>query len=639
MLQAIRDKAHGWIAWAIVILISVPFALWGIQEYMGGGGEIAIAEVNGKEIKEGDLDRRTREFRDSMRGTLGDMYRPDMFDDAVLKAEVLQRMIDEFLTIQAAHDWNLRISDQQARAVILSVPAFQNNGQFENQYYEAALRSRGLSPAAFEQSLRQDLMTNQIETALRDSAFVTDQELNEALRLQLEQRDIVYVRIPAKPLAQTMVVSDAQAQDYYVRNAATYSLPERVKLAYVLLDANVLGAQVQVDDASLEAYFNENRNEFVAEDEREMRHILVAANAGADADTEGAARAKAEDLLAQLQNGADFAAIAAANSDDPGSAQNGGDLGWVSRGMMVKPFEDAGFSLAIGERSGLVRSDFGYHIIEVTAVRGGGDAQFGEMRDKVAAAYRRRDAENLFYDHAERLATGAYEAPDSLGPVAEMLGLQVQSTDWLERDSMPPAPIASPKITAAAFNDDVLTEGHNSNVIELATDRVVVLRVLEHEPQTQRPLAEVRSEVDAAARLELATEAAAAKGATVLAQLDGNAVLAGVAAENGWSLESPGPVGRQDTKVPAELLARTFSVPAPAAGKTRNIGVVSAEGDYLLASIRSGTPGSADLAGAAQVTSLGESLRNGKAQAQYKLLVADLRSRAKVVHHTQSTSN
>lgn len=631
MLQAIREKAQGWIAWAIVILISVPFALWGIQEYLGVGSEPEVAVVEGEKITQRMLDQRTRDFRENMRLSLGDAYRADFFADSTLKKQVLESMVEEAVLVKNANDWNLRTGDMQARSFISSIPAFQREGRFDQQAYETAVRNRGMSRAGFEQNVRQDMLLGQLRGGVRDTLFVTESDLSMRVRLSGEKRTLNYARIPAEQFRDQIEFSEGDLKSYYEANLDRYRTPERVKLSYVLLDASTLGNLIEVNEAVLEQYFEDHRGEFVAPEERAVRHILISVAGTATEAEVQAAEDKAADLLTQIGAGGDFASLAKENSDDPGSAGSGGDLGWVERGLMVPPFEQAAYSLNKGEVSELVRTDFGFHIIQVSDIRGGSDAGFAQLREKVETAFRKFEAENLYFDYAERLANSAYESPDSLAPAAETLGLDVQATDWITRDAVLPGTLGSPRVTNAAFADDVLIEGNNSELIEIGQQQAVVLRVAEHQPAGAKPFAENLDLIEQDYRNEKATDAAAEAGAKALVGLaESHKGLERLATDNGWPLEQSGAVGRQQSTVPAEVLAKAFSLKPPAQGSIEHVGVVSAEGDYMLIAVSAVQGG--------ELASLSEEERQALAgqaaaqagSAQLRYFTRSLRERAKV---------
>ncbi len=629
MLQAIRDKAQGWIAWVIVILISVPFALWGIQEYLGVGDEPIVAQVDGTEITERELDRRARNYRDTLRARLGASYRPDLISEEVLRAQMREQLIDERVLLSTANDWKLRMKDQSVAAFIRAIPSFQRDGQFDTDLYEVALRNQGLNRPMFETNVRQDMVMNQIRAAVRSSAFTTEHEIAEAVRLERQERELLYAVIPAEQFEDDVDVTDQALQAYYEENQSLYLVPEEVSVQYLTLDIAELTTQVEVDDAQLRNYFKQHETEFRVPEERKMRHILVKLEEGADADAEARALEKATALKRRIDAGEDFAVVAEAESGDPGSAQKGGDLGWVEPGMMVEAFDNAGFELDVGVLSEPVRTEFGYHLIEVTEVKSGGEAGFESVRSEVEKAFRRVEAENRFYDNAERLATLAYENAGSLAPAAEQLGLEIRTTKPFSRASAPPE-LNSPKVLRAAFSADVLENGNNSEVIEITPERAVVLRVLDHSPEHYKPFAEVREQVEKAYRGAKAAEATAAAGQEALDQLaKGGGSLKDLAEAKGWKLEQPGKIARSATMVPRSIVNTAFSLNAPADGAVTYGGSRLGNG-YAIIELGGVTDGQVAELDEDEKTAIDTRLRTEAGRGELESVVAALRSRADV---------
>lgn len=631
MLQAIREKAQGWIAWVIVIFISIPFALWGIQEYLGVGGEPKVAVVDGDEITQRMLDRRTRDFRESLRASLGDAYRADLFEDTTLKAQVREAMIEERVLVKHAHDWNLRTADGQARGFIASIPAFQRDGRFDQQLYDAAVRNRGMSAAGFEESVRQDMAVGQLRGGIRDTAFVTDHALREQVRLSDQTRTVRHVRIPVVAFRDEVVVNDDALRSFYEANPDRYRTPEQVRLAYLVLDAAELGQFVEVDEPALRDYFSAHRAEFVAREERALRHILVAVTPGADESAEQAAADKAAALLDRLRVGEDFAALAQANSDDPGSASNGGDLGWVEKGLMVAAFEEAAFALDKAAISAPVRTEFGYHIIQATDIRGGSGAGFEDLRDQVEESYRRFEAENLYFDYAERLAESAYENAASLTPAAEMLGLVIQESDWFTRAGMASGVLGSPRVTDAAFSDDVLLEGNNSDLIEVGNQRAVVVRILEHQLAGVKPFDENRALVEQDLIADSAATAAQTAGAAAVERLStGETTLVDVAGPYDGAPEGPQTVRRDAATLPPGVVSAAFAVEPPAAGASAVTGVAAANGDYFVIVVDAVVPGDPDKLEDEARVALAEQMVRRQAEGTLRHVVGDLRKRTEI---------
>lgn len=622
MLQSIRDKAQGWIAWAIILLISVPFALWGIGEYFGGGAEPVVAKVNGEEITDYDLNQRARSARENLRLQLGESYRPEFFPEQTLRRQVLEQIINEHVLFQAASDLGMRVSDESVIRYIQSQRAFQVDGRFDVVTYENALRNRGLSKAAFEQIVRQDLLLRQFNDAVRTSAFAVDYEVTEAARVEYQTRDLSYAIIPASRFIDDVVVDDAALEAYYKAHEAAYMQPERVKLDYVVLDVDTLAKGIEFTEQELRDYFEQHRGEFTVPRQRKLRYILISLKEG-----EAKALAEAQKLRERILAGEDFAQLAKEYSQDPASAAKGGELGWIEPGMMVKSFDEVAFSLAKGEVSEPVKTPFGYQLIQVEDIRGESEPSFEQLRDKVAEAYRRFEAEQRFYDYAERLANLSYEQPDSLEPAANDLGLSVQHSDWMTRQGGEDI-LASPKVVAAAFSDDVLKDGRNSEVIELGPEKLLVLRVQAHEEAQQKPLEAVREKVVEAYKQAKARELAASAAESLMQKLRSGADLAQTIASAGWSLDTVDGVKRDNQALPQAVLEKAFSLPRPQADKPIIAGTAMPSGDYAVIALRAVHDGK--LADDTAKRLLTNQLTSAHGSAEYQAFLKKLREEADI---------
>ena len=614
MLMSIREKAQGWIAWVIVILISIPFALFGIQEYLGADSDPVVAEVAGVDIKRSQLDEQLRELRQNMRDRLGSAYRAEMFEGPLVERQTLGRMLTQAVVEEAAADWNLRASDQQVVNYIHQIPGLQTDGRFDQALYESAVRSRGMSSAGFEELVRQEIVLQQFQAGVMDSAWETQSTLRERVRLNEQKRDVDVVVFKAADFKDPAKLSQQQIADFYEKNKSNYVVPERVKLSYVRLSPDVLTGTVTVSDDELRDFYEQNRDQFVAPEERKMRHILLTATP----ENEAQQLAAAEKLVSELNAGGDFAALAKKHSEDPGSADLGGDLGWVSRGVMVPEFEDAGFALNKNVISEPVKSQFGYHVIQVTDIRGG-NADFNSQKEKVAKAYRQRQADDLFYNQYERLADLAYETPDSLLPAAEALGLKVKQTEWVSREGKLPAEINQAKVLNAAFSEDVLQRGNNSEVIELGPTDAVVVRVAKHEPESIQPLDAVAEKVKAQAASEMASQLAKEAGEAFVNDAQND--IAGKAKAANKTLKSLS-LTRRDANLPVEVVDAAFAM-------TRSItNVVSAEGDFYVIALKKATDGNVDAMKADELKVLAEALERQASDAQFTALTDALRDRS-----------
>ena len=630
MFQSIRERAQGVVAWIIVGLISIPFALFGINSYLGGGSESVAAVVNGDEISQRDFENGYRDFRQNLRQRLGDNYRPEMIDEAELRREVLQVMIRNRLLLQKSQELNLRVGDEQVKQVIASMPGFQVGGRFNQQAFERGVRSQGLTPSGFFEEVRLGLISEQLSKAVVGSEFTTASELDSLIRLRLQQREFEHLVIPAATFLADITVTDDAVATYYAAHQNEYMAPERVKVEYIDLDVASISKSLKVDDEALQAYYSQNQNQYRTVEERRASHILIELEEGADAAAVQKAESEAAALLDQIKQGEDFAALAKAHSKDPGSAEAGGDLGYFETGVMEEAFDEAVFSLAVGEVSELVRTPFGFHIIKLTEVREPVGKSFEEARSEIEQSYLKSEAERLFYEYAEQLGNIAYEEPDSLQPAADALGIQIKQSDWLSRDGGEGI-LAAPKVVGAAFSEDVMVSGNNSEAIELSAEHVLVLRVVDHEEAAIKPLEEVKQEIQDKLRVELAIEKANKQGAALVSRLAQGESLAALAAELGVTVQPLKQIDRDEKALSAELVKHLFGMGRPESDKPVHDHLALSSGDLALLALHrvaDGTLAQAnELGGDAALTS---ALQRSRGKSYFQHLQGNLRAAADV---------
>ncbi|MGE5154815.1 MAG: SurA N-terminal domain-containing protein [Bdellovibrio bacteriovorus] len=629
MLQTIRDRAQGWIAWVIIILISIPFALWGIQSYLGVGGEVVVANVNGVEITERDLQRRVQEARIQLRERLGAAYDAAQIDDRRLRREVLDDMIREALLVDVSDHLGFRVSDREIQAQILSEPAFQRGGQFDHTVYAQVLELQGLSPALFEAQLRQRMVGTQMGRGVVGSELITTAERQDFQRLSGQRREFSWLRIPAARFTDDTPIAEEAIQAYYSANLGAFQTPEQVRLEYLVLDVDTLAKNSAVSDEELARTYESDQARFGQPERRKVRHILLTVPADADEAKSQAVLAEIQGVRDRILSGESFADVAKAVSQDPGSASQGGSLGEIEQGIMDPAFDQAAFSLGAAQLSEPVRSRFGYHLIEVEEIIPARVKPFEEVKESLRAELARQKAESLFYDLGERLANVVYESPDSLQPAAEELGLSIQKSDWIAR-SGGEGLLGHPKVTAAAFSEEVLGQRRNSDLIEPEKDvlQALVVRVIDHREASTRPLEQVREEIVAALRLEQARKAAADAAKAGAEKLRGGADWAAVAGED--KPEEPGLVGRNDPKLPAPVRAVAFTLPAPAEGQASVGTAVFDDGDAAIVRVTRVEPGAAspqESGGADQQRSMLTQLMGRQA---YESVLVDMERRAKI---------
>jgi peptidyl-prolyl cis-trans isomerase D len=629
MLQAIRERAQGWIAWVIVILISIPFALWGIQSYLGVGSEPVVAEVNGLEITDRDLSRRVQQARIELRERLGAAYDPAAFEEAGLRSEVLNDMIRQTLLLNVSNRIGMRVSDEEVRVQILSEPAFQRDGRFDRDAYERLLQIQGLSPAQFEGQLRQQLIGNQLLRAVVGSDFVTRGELDQYQRLVGQTRELAYVQLKVADFQSDDPVREDEIKTYYDSNPLLFQSPEMVMLDYLVLDVAELAEGEEITDEELQRIYEDDQARFGQPEQRSVRHLLLSVPPGADEATAQAVLEKIQSVRDRILAGEAFSELAESESQDPGSATQGGALGTIEQGLMDPAFDLAAFTLPVGELSEPVRTRFGYHLIEVTEIIPPKTKPFDEVKEDLRAETSRQRAESLFYDLGERLANVVYESPDSLEPAADELGLSIRKSDWIGREGGEGI-LSHPRVVGAAFSDEVLVGRANSDLIEPERDvlRAIVLRVADHRVASTRPLDEVRDEIIEALRFERAREKAL-QAAEALAEQ----VRRGVA----WSeampdavVEAPGAVDRNNPDIPGPVRDVAFTLPVPREGETSVGTATSPEGDIAVVQVLAVADGEVSPAEDSSPMSEASALAQLLGRQAYEAMLGDMERRAKV---------
>lgn len=514
MLQNIRDNAQGTVAKIIVGLIIVTFALFGVESIIGSiSGEPEVAVVNGDPITDTEFQRavelRTRQLYNQM----GEGFNPSLIDENALRRSVLEDEITKRVRLQAAEDLGLTVSDQVINQFILTWPQAQVDGKFNQDRFLSVVSSIGLSPTAFREELRKDLMLNQLSNGLSQTAVVTQAELDNILRIDREQRSFAYARLDAAALSDDVTVTEEDVEEYYEANQSDYALPERVKLNYVRLDSDSVAAGIEPAEEELKSLYEEEKATFAASEERRVRHILLELNDDRD---EKEALAAAAELVEQLRGGADFAALAAERSDDLGTKDEGGSLGLIAKGTLPE-LDETIFSLEEGAISDPVVSDYGVHVVKVDAIEKADVPTFDEAKPRLLDSLRKRQAGSRLLEQSEKLADLSYSAGDLKGP-AEELGLEVLQTPLIDRkgkvypesgsskqlDEFERRLVRNPTVRAQAFSDDVLKDGNNSELIEVDDENSVVLRVSDRQDASVQPL----SEVSAAIRKKLTREKA-----------------------------------------------------------------------------------------------------------------------------------
>jgi peptidyl-prolyl cis-trans isomerase D len=570
MLQSIRDKSGSKIAYFILSLLMAAFMFFGIQGYFVAGGDNGVAKVGKAEIPASEYRQRMNEQMQRMRAMMGESFNAEFFSTPQYKRQVVDQLVDEELMTQAGAAAGVAVSDARLRDEIMKLEAFQVDGKFNPAQYTAVLQSNNMTVEGFEQRMRRDLAVRELPSQVEISAMVTDAEVDAFVRLRDQTRSFRYLTLTPATLTADQI-SDADAKDYFQKHASKFETKEQVSLEYVELNAATIVVP-PADEAELRDRYEQQKSaRYGSGDQRLASHILVSVAAGADAEAQKAALAKAGDLLAKIRAGASFESVARESSDDVGSKDSGGDLGWIEKtGAFEQSFEDALFGLAVGAVSEPVRTDQGYHLISVRESRAASYRSFEEVRAELESEYATSEREHLFGEKFNDLVDEAFGSPGSLEPTAKALETQVQKTELFDRDFGGGIAVY-PKVREAAFSDPVLVERNNSEAIEIGENHVVVVRLLEHKPAAPRKFDEVIAEAKAALAAERQGKQAKDDADALFKRLRAGETLDALAATAGVQVAVAEGVGRNGMTHDAKLVSEAFKLPRPAEGKTSQV--------------------------------------------------------------------
>ncbi|MGR3984882.1 MAG: SurA N-terminal domain-containing protein [Gammaproteobacteria bacterium] len=586
MLTQIRERATGWLAWVVVILITIPFALWGIQSYFTSPADAPVATVNGEEIPLYAYQRELSERRQEMRRQAGgDISRREL-ESPALRSRVLQTMVANRLMTQYVRDHRYRPTDKKLKQQIETNSMFLRDGKFDSNLYHNLLRSNGMTPQSYEARVRRSAAIEQLSLSLTESAFTTDHEIERLLKLQTQTRAADYVLAAAGRFEDKVKITEEEVEAHYKQYANSYEAPARMKADYLDLSVDGLAAGIEPSDEEIAGMYERGVERHKQAELRKASHILFGVEDSADQEAGAAALAKAEKVLAEAQGGADFAKLAKTHSDDPGSKDKGGDLGPVLRGQMVAPFEEAVFAMEKDEIRGPVKTQYGYHIIKLTELQRERQKSLDEVREEVVGEVKRERAGALFAELAESFENLVFENPEGLTAAADELGLSIMQTDWFTAAAGEGA-AAEASVREAAFGEDVLQNGVNSTAIELGFERLLALRKAEYEPARTKPLDEVRAGIEKQLKAAETAKQAKALGEKWLAALrDGSRDWKALLREE--KLKAKALAERRD-EVPPELSAlgnSVFAHASPPPGAPAFDGVALGNGDYALYALK-----------------------------------------------------
>ncbi|MEY3068117.1 MAG: hypothetical protein RLZ27_564 [Pseudomonadota bacterium] len=515
MLDKFRSYAQTKAAQVILALVLIPFALFGIDSYLNqAGNNLSIAKVDGYKIALPEYNRAIENVRNRMMSE-GKKVDPAMFDSFEFKESVVDGLITKQLINNDIKKSQFKITDQQLSQYIIGMPDFQKDGKFSQELYDKVLQNNQLNPKKFEESIRNDLLIQQVRDGLQKLTFIPPNNLTETLKATSQQREVTVAEFKTKEYMTKANISEKDMQAFYEQNKSKFLAPEQVKAEFVVFSLTSILPSITVSEDEVKAFYKTNADKYQNQQQREASHILIAASKNAAPAEKAKAKAKAEDVLGQIKkNPKQFEELATKYSQDPESAKKGGDLGAFGRGMMVKPFDDAVFSMKVNEISGIVESDFGYHIIKLTKVIGEGGG-FDAIKPQIKAELIYQKAQDKYAALAEDFSNKVYEQSSSLDVVSKKFNLPIQKTDWISRNESDKF-FKNEALMNALYSKESIKDRRNTEAIEVTPNNLISARVVDYKAQSTKPFAEVKKSIEDYLKFEAAKKLVATEGEAAL---------------------------------------------------------------------------------------------------------------------------
>ena len=632
MLQNLRDKAQGWIAWVIIGMIGITFVLFGTGSmFQSGGAEEVVAKVGNTKISAQQLDAAYKRF----------LHQPGseslrQLDPSLVKKDLLQSLIDEVVLMKAAVGEGMRISSQQVTLTLNSIPFFIEDGHFSPQLYARFLSNTEYTDHDFRVLLRDSLIKQQLQQGLMQTSFALPSDTDELIKFILQTRDIRYLVVERAPFEKDIKLTHEDIKQFYEANKQDFQTEEQISLEYIHLSAQELMDKYQPKEDDISNFYKENKNAFNEPERIQIAHILVALPKNADAEAVTKAEDKIKEIQEKLKNGQSFSELAKEYSDDKGSSSNGGTLEWLAKGEMVPEFEEAAFSLKNkDEVSNPVRTEFGFHLIRLVDRQKEKERSFESVKNDIIEKLKRQMAEDQLATLADQLNELTYDHPDSLQPASDKLGLPVQSTDLFTAQQGPKESLLqNPTVLNAAFSAQVKDDKNNSEMLKLDNDNYLVLRVVRHIQPKQKSLNDVTPEIE---------KTLMAQKSDALAHQDAEKIYKAIIAEasdpakikSQYAWKEKNNIARSSNDVNADLIENAFAMPTPGHGdKGSDFKVVNMEnGDYAIVWLTKVQNGEDTKISHEEKENYGKQLAKHYGELEYAIYTIDLLHNAKVEKH------
>lgn len=587
MLQSIRSKAQGIITWIIVGLIVVAFSFVGINYFFSGAGKNSVAaKVNGQKIYWRTIDNLYHNYyrQYSMRPD----FDPSSINSKVLKLQIRHSLVNQQVLLNFAQKEGYRVGNEHLTQIMNNLPYFQKDGKFSKEIYLSVLKQSGMNPKAYQENLKNEVLLGQLLQGIGISSFSTDMEKEQVIKLINQQRDFGYVILSHEKYLKDINVTDDQISDYYKKYKEKYMTPEEVELQYIELSLEDLQQEIDVNEEKLKEYYDKNISLFVIPEKVKVSHILINAPMGSDKDVSGEARLKANDILAKIKvDGEKFENLVSVYSEDKFSVNQQGELSWIGKGEVSKHFEEMAFKTKVGEVGDeVVQTEFGYHIIKVIDKKEEGIKTFSQVKDEIADIYKKEQADMILSEKSEELANYAFEYSDSLEEVSKLLNLKIKNTKRFSKQGLKTGVESVKNVIKAAFNDEVLNNKKNSDLVKINDERYVVVRLKNHYPPEQKPYDEVKAQIKDNLIKQHAKKRAIAEGNELLYNIKkGNNPNEAAMKQNlVWNVVNKAPRGYD--KLHYVIMQSVFSLPRHSQNNEAKVkGIILPNGDYAVVAL------------------------------------------------------
>lgn len=626
MLDKMREGAQGATAKIIIVVIILSFALAGVSSYLGGSNVDVAVVVNGEEISKATVEQAYQNERARLEQQYGEQFEllaatPNF--NQQIRQQALQTVISERLLTQAINDMGLRIGDEQVKQEMRSMPEFQVDGNFNNEQYLSLLRRASYTPAQFSESVKQDLARRQLLTMVLGSEFSLPMEVDQANRLQAQKRVARVLTVNTDDFANTDPISEQEIATYYENNSQLFQTAEQVSVDYVVLDGSLLADQVTVSNDELENYYDLHASDYQRSEKRKVAHILLLG------DTE-VAKEKAQAILSKLEKGADFTQLVAENSEDSYSAKNNGELDWFERGVMDPAFDDAAFQLSLEEPlSGLVKSQFGYHIIKLVDIQESKTLPLSEVTAQVENAAKQKKMTDLYYELQQRLSEVAFEMPDNLDAAAKVVGGDVQHTELFSAAEAP-EPLADNAVLKVVFDSGFREDRMNSDLIELSENKAIVVHINSYQEAALKPLADVSEQITEQLQAEKAHKNTEAFVKSLMVKLKAQEPIEKLLTEKKLAFSEPLTFTRDDPELDYRVVQAVFKLAKPTVQQATYDWVTTTAGDYALIELQSVHELAPELRNGDDIQKIEQRLQRLFSESTYQALTMALMANAEI---------